>query len=65
MDEPIEKFKAFKITEVDKKASAAFVDFAFDELDPGEVVVRVAYSDVNFKDALAATGGQHHGPGQT
>lgn len=56
MDKPIEKFKAFKITEVDKKASAAFVDFAFDDLDPGEVVVRVAYSDVNFKDALAATG---------
>jgi len=27
-----------------------------DELDPGEVVVRVAYSDVNYKDALAATG---------
>lgn len=52
----MEKFKAYKITEVDKKASAAFVDFSLDELDPGEVVVRVAYSDVNFKDALAATG---------
>jgi len=52
----IGKFKAYKITEVDKKASAAFVDFTLDQLDPGEVVVRVAYSDVNFKDALAATG---------
>ena len=56
MDKPIDKFKAYKITEVDKKASAAFVDFSFDELDPGDVVVRVAYSDVNYKDALAATG---------
>ena len=52
----MDKFKAYKITEVDKKASAAFVDFTLDQLDPGEVVVRVAYSDVNFKDALAATG---------
>jgi acrylyl-CoA reductase (NADPH) len=25
-------------------------------MDPGELVVRVAYSDVNYKDALAATG---------
>ena len=52
----MENFKAYKITEVDKKASAAFTDFTLEELDPGEVVVRVAYSDVNFKDALAATG---------
>ena len=35
----MDKFKAYKITEVDKKASAAFVDFTLDQLDPGEVVV--------------------------
>ena len=52
----MEKFKAFKITEVDKKVQAGFVECTLDELDPGEVVVRVAYSDVNYKDALAATG---------
>ena len=52
----MEKFKAFKITEADKKVQAGFTDFTLDELDPGEVVVRVAYSDVNYKDALAATG---------
>ena len=52
----MERFKAYKITEVDKKATAAFTEFTLDQLDPGEVVVRVAYSDVNFKDALAATG---------
>jgi acrylyl-CoA reductase (NADPH) len=52
----MEKFKAFKITEADKKVQAGFVEFTLDELDPGEVVVRVAYSDVNYKDALAATG---------
>ena len=49
-------FKAFRINEVDKRVSAGFVDMTLAELDPGEVVVRVAYSDVNYKDALAATG---------
>jgi putative YhdH/YhfP family quinone oxidoreductase len=52
----VEKFKAYKLTEVDKKIRAEFVDCTLDELDPGELVVRVAYSDVNYKDALAATG---------
>lgn len=52
----MENFKAFKLEEVDRKVRAGFVDMTLDELDPGEVVVRVAYSDVNYKDALAATG---------
>jgi len=52
----MEKFKAYKLNEVDKKIQAAFVECTLDDLDPGEVVVRVAYSDVNYKDALAATG---------
>jgi putative YhdH/YhfP family quinone oxidoreductase len=52
----MERFKAYKLTEVDKKIRAEFVDMALDDLDPGDVVVRVAYSDVNYKDALAATG---------
>jgi acrylyl-CoA reductase (NADPH) len=52
----MEKFKAFKLTEADKKIQAGFVECSLDELDAGEVVVRVAYSDVNYKDALAATG---------
>ncbi|HZQ73960.1 MAG TPA: oxidoreductase [Burkholderiales bacterium] len=52
----MEKFKAFKLTEVDRKIQAGFVECSLDDLDPGEVVIRVAYSDVNYKDALAATG---------
>jgi putative YhdH/YhfP family quinone oxidoreductase len=52
----VEKFKAYKLTEADRKIRAEFVDCTLDELDPGELVVRVAYSDVNYKDALAATG---------
>jgi len=52
----MDKFKAFRITEADKKIQAGFVECTLADLDPGEVVVRVAYSDVNYKDALAATG---------
>lgn len=52
----MDKFKAYRITQVDKGVRAEFVDCMLDDLDPGEVVVRVAYSDINYKDALAATG---------
>ena len=49
-------FKAYRIHEIDKKVVARFEDLTLDDLAPGEVVVRVLYSDVNYKDALAATG---------
>jgi len=53
----MERFKAYRLTETpEKKIKAGFVDMTLDELDPGNVVVRVAYSSVNYKDALAATG---------
>jgi putative YhdH/YhfP family quinone oxidoreductase len=52
----MEKFKAYRIREVEKKAVGAFEEMALDDLDSGELVVRVAYSSVNYKDALAATG---------
>jgi putative YhdH/YhfP family quinone oxidoreductase len=52
----MEPFKAFKLSEVDKTIKAEFIQCRLEDLDPGEVVVRVAYSDVNYKDALAATG---------
>ncbi len=48
--------KAYRIFEKDGKVASRFVDMQLDELDPGEVVVKVAYSSVNFKDALAVTG---------
>ena len=51
-----QRFKAYRLTEADKKVRAEFVDLSLDELDAGDVTVRVAYSDVNYKDALAATG---------
>ena len=53
----METFKAFRLTETaDRKIKAEMVDTALDQLDPHEITVRVAYSSVNYKDALAATG---------
>jgi len=53
----VEKFKAYLLTETpEKQIRAEFVERTLDDLDPGDVVVRVAYSDINYKDALAATG---------
>jgi NADPH2:quinone reductase len=49
-------FKAFRIHEIDKQIVARFEPLTLDDLSPGEVVVRVLYSDINYKDALAATG---------
>jgi NADPH2:quinone reductase len=49
-------FKAFRIHEIDRRIVAKFEQLTLDDLGPGEVVVRVQYSDINYKDALAATG---------
>ena len=49
-------FKAFRIHSEDGKIAARFEELTLDDLAPGEVVIRVACSDVNYKDALAATG---------
>jgi putative YhdH/YhfP family quinone oxidoreductase len=56
VEKALAKFKAFRLTEADRKVRGEFVECTLDDLDPGDVVVRVAYSDVNYKDALAATG---------
>lgn len=50
------KFRAYRIFNEDNKVTSRFVDLTLNELDPGEVVIRAAYSSVNYKDALAATG---------
>jgi len=52
----MDKFKAYRIREVEKKVVARVEDLAIEDLDKGDLVVRVAYSSVNYKDALAATG---------
>ena len=49
-------FRALRIHEVDGKPAARFDVIGLDDLGPGEVVVRVRYSTINYKDALAGTG---------
>ena len=52
----MQSFKALLIEEVDGKVSSAFATLEEADLDLGAVTIRVAYSSVNYKDALAATG---------
>ncbi len=49
-------FKAFRIHEREGKIAAGFETMAVDALTAGEVVIRVRFSSINYKDALAATG---------
>ncbi len=49
-------FKAFRIHEREGKIAAGFEQMAEDALTAGDVVIRVRYSSINYKDALAATG---------
>ncbi len=49
-------FNIFRIHEREGKTVAGFEQAQLEDLDAGEVVVKVAYSSVNYKDALAGTG---------
>jgi acrylyl-CoA reductase (NADPH) len=49
-------FDAFRIHSDDAGYRSGIEPVAIDALSPGELVVRVAYSSVNYKDALAGTG---------
>jgi acrylyl-CoA reductase (NADPH) len=49
-------FRAFRIHNDAKGYRAGIEDMAIDDLSPGEVVIKVAHSSVNYKDALAGTG---------
>lgn len=49
-------FRAFLIRQDEGKVVGGFTEMTEAQLDPGEVTIRVAYSSVNYKDVLAATG---------
>ncbi len=49
-------FRAFRIHGEGRDHRAGVESLALDALGPGEVVVKTAYSSVNYKDALAGTG---------
>jgi NADPH2:quinone reductase len=56
MSSSVGTFRGFRVHFVDKRIEARFEDLTLDDLTPGEVVIRVQWSDINYKDALAATG---------
>ena len=49
-------FQAFRIHNDANGYRAGIEEMSTDALSPGEVLVKVAYSSVNYKDALAGTG---------
>ena len=52
----MQPFRAYRIFEEGGQSAGRFVELTLDDLDPGEVVIQVHYSSINYKDALAATG---------
>jgi putative YhdH/YhfP family quinone oxidoreductase len=50
------RFQAFRIHRDDAGHRAGLETMDTDALSPGEVLIRAAYSSVNYKDALAGTG---------
>ena len=51
-----ETFKAFRIHNDDKGYRSGIEEVAIDDLTEGEVIIKVEWSSINYKDALAATG---------
>ena len=52
----MQSFRAFRIHQEGGKIVPRLETISLDALCPGEVVVKVRYSTINYKDALAATG---------
>jgi len=49
-------FKAMVVEEIDGKFERQIKDKSIDELPGGDLLIRVSYSSLNYKDALSATG---------
>mgnify|MGYP000163561461 CR=1 FL=1 len=56
MSSPLNPFRAFRIHAEAKPFRAGIESMLVDQLSPGELVIKTAYSSVNYKDALAGTG---------
>ncbi len=51
-----EAFRCFFVERIEGKVQQSVVEQSLDRLPQGEVTIRVAYSSLNYKDALAASG---------
>jgi acrylyl-CoA reductase (NADPH) len=52
----MQTFKAFRVHTIDGKPECRFDQLTLDDLDPGPVVIRTAFSAITYKDAMAARG---------
>lgn len=52
----MQPFRALRVHTVDRRPESRLETISLDDLSPGEVVVRVHWSDINYKDALAVSG---------
>src|SRR5687767_3889000 len=50
------KYQALVVFEEDKKFVRRIASCKVEDLPPGELLIRVHYSSLNYKDALSATG---------
>jgi len=57
MSEPVpDRFRAYRVHNDDQGYRGLVETIGLDDLDEGDVTIRVAYSGINYKDALAGTG---------
>jgi acrylyl-CoA reductase (NADPH) len=57
MDERTKLFSAYRIEQEEgNKPKGRMVEIGLSDLNEGEIIVRTRYSNLNYKDALAATG---------
>lgn len=56
MSAPASSFNAFRIHNDDAGYRSGVERISLTDLAPGEIVIKTAYSSINFKDALAGTG---------
>jgi putative YhdH/YhfP family quinone oxidoreductase len=49
-------FKAFRVEEENEKFISAIKEMPFEALEEGEILIKVHYSSLNYKDALSASG---------
>jgi putative YhdH/YhfP family quinone oxidoreductase len=52
----MDQFKAFRVHTVDGQPVCKFEQLTMDDIDPGPVVIRTAFSAITYKDAMAARG---------
>ena len=56
LDSGVTTFKAFLVTQNNGAVAASLQQLDRIELPAGDVLVRIAYSSLNYKDGLAVTG---------